>query len=111
MNPFTMERDERNNASAPEWSWGRGMHPDPANSVQEPWCNEIPYEPPQPDDQIRDMQAMKRMNTNDPNAQPDPYVAGNPDRYGPQRPLVREVGMPNPPHAKVVAGPRFRRAE
>lgn len=111
MDPFTTEAGETNNAAATEFSHGRGMHADPEVGSGNEQKGRIPYAPPYPDDQIREMRAIRRMNVNDPAAQPDPYVAGNPDRGGPQRPLVREHGEPR--HRTVVPpAPRtFKRAE
>jgi len=106
--PFTMERDEPNNAAVTEFGFGRGMHPDPIVS-EDMQSARVPYAPPQREDQIRDMQAARRMNTNDPAAEPDPYVAGNPDRYGGQRPLVRERGAPRKKYRPTEPPPKFRR--
>ncbi len=111
MDPFTTEAGEANNAAATEFNHGRGMHADPANGDGNEQRGQIPYGPPYPDDQIRDMRAIKRMNVNDPAAEPDPYVAGNPDRYGAQRPLVRERGEPRTAPLPQPEPRRFKRAE
>ena len=86
------------------------MHPDPEISEDYEKAG-FPYSPPSRDDDVRTLQAYHRMNTNDPAAQPDPYVAGNPDRYGPQKPLVRERAYPSSGRRKCPPPNKFRRAE
>ena len=107
-----------------EFSWGPGMFPNP----------EIDFDPggqvskfPRPDggvtyqdvargqgtlhDQLRVMAAAKRINTMGEKEEADPTVAGNPDRFGPQLPLVRTkpfVTFP-PPKLQPIAG--FKREE
>lgn len=109
MNPDTTEATEKNNAAVTEFAHGRGMHADPSVS-EDMHKGGMPYAPPQPHDLIMEMQAIKRMDTNDPGAQPDPYVEGNPDRYGAQRPLVREIGTPRTPPLPEPEPRRFKRA-
>lgn len=108
--PFLPEELWPKSQRQSEFGWGMGMHPDPEHS-EDYDKGQIPYSPPSRDDDVRTLQAYHRMNTNDPIAQPDPYVAGNPDRYGPQKPLVRERGYPTLKRPACDPTVRFRRAE
>ena len=110
MNPFLPEEYWPNNLRQSEFGWGQGMHPDP-NFSEDYEKAGIPYSPPSRDDDVRTLQAYRRMNVNDPAAQPDPYVAGNPDRYGPQKPLVRERAYPKSSLPAPPPNVKFRRAE
>ena len=110
MDPFLPEDHLPNQLRTSEFGWGTGMFPDP-NISEDHDKGMFPYEPPSREDQVMEMAAIKRMNTNDPEAQPDYYVAGNPDRYGPQKPLVRERAYPKSRMPKVPPASRFRRAE
>ena len=110
MDPFLPEDYLPNQLRTSEFGFGSGMFPDPAHSEDHD-KGMFPYEPPSREDQVMQMAAIKRMNTNDPGAQPDPYVAGNPDRYGPQKPLVRERGYPKSRMPRVAPPSKFRRAE
>ena len=108
--PFKSDAALSNSERESEWGWGAGMHPDPNTSYQH-LDPRLPYNPPQPDDQVRELQAIRRMNTNDVAAQPDSYVAGNPDRYGPAKPLVRQRGAPCHKPPCPEPGPKFTRVE
>jgi hypothetical protein len=110
MDPFLPEDYLPSPLRTSEFGFGSGMFPDPAHSEDHD-KGMFPYEPPSREDQVMEMAAIKRMNTNDPAAQPDYYVAGNPDRYGPQKPLVRERGYPKSRMPKAPPANKFRRAE
>lgn len=93
-----------------EFSWGRGRYPDPKIDYSDGGSKSgIPLAYPDAKEQQRVLAEMKRMDINDPGAQPSPYVAGNTDRYGAQPPLVRERKAPvNPPRPRY-ARPKMER--
>ena len=93
-NPFTYDRDAGHDESS-EFGFGRGKYPDPRIDFSDGGVKSgIPLADPDRHSQQRLLQEIRRMDINDPSAQPSPYVAGNTDRYGAQPPLVRETKVP-----------------
>lgn len=70
-----------------EFSWGKGMMGDPEKG----------YVP----EQVDQLRAELRTDTTDPSSQVDYYVAGNPDRFGPAKKLVRDTA----PHTESKFDP------
>lgn len=108
-NPFVYDRDASHDEDS-EFGFGRGHHPDPNIDYSDGGIkSRIPIADPTAEDQQMTMQMLRRMDINDPNDQPSPYVAGNTDRYGAQPPLVRETRRPKRSKQTPRATPRMRR--
>lgn len=108
-NPFGYDRDSVSEQDT-EYGFGRGRFPDPNIDFSEVGVkSRIPIADPDRTEQLRDLAAIRRMDVNDPAAQPDPYVCGNTDRYGAQPPLVRERRAPTTPRPKYTQRPRMER--
>lgn len=76
-----------------EYHWGPGMFPNPALDYDEGKVMDgVNRNQRTKIDQLREMAAQKRSNTLDPNETTEEMLtaAGNPDRYGPARPLVQQ---------------------
>jgi hypothetical protein len=109
-NPFTYDRDPGHPEDS-EFGFGRGKFPDPNidftdNGIK----SRIPIADPDHRDQMLTLAMVRRMDINDPNDQPSPYVAGNTDRYGAQPPLVRERRAPKYTRPKQTPPQRMKRS-
>ena len=106
-----------------EYSWGPGMHPNPGTNYDPkgersrfPQSDAVTYQDVANgkgtlEDQILWMRAEKRMNVNASGEEPDPTVAGNPDRFGPGLPLVRTKAFTQFPPPKLEPITTFKREE
>lgn len=104
-NPFTYDVGAQDNSET-EFGFGRGRFPNPSLDYSEGGAKSgIPIADPDRTEQLRTLAEIRRMDINDPNAVPSPYVCGNADRYGAQPPLVRERKTP-----QSSPRPRYTRA-
>lgn len=93
-NPFTYDVGAQDNSET-EFGFGRGRFPNPLLDYSEGGAKSgIPVADPDRNEQLRTLAEIRRMDIDDPNAVPSPYVCGNADRYGAQPPLVRERKTP-----------------
>jgi hypothetical protein len=96
--------------SETEFSWGEGMYPDPILDYSGRGSrSRFPVADPDVRDQLRNLAALRRTDLSSPFAVADPYVAGNPDRYGAQPPLVRKRGRYKRGHIDIPKPPRMHR--
>lgn len=108
-NPFTYDRDHSHDEDS-EFGFGRGHFPDPNIDFTDGGVKSgIPIADPDHHTQMMELFAVRRMDINEPNDQPSPYLAGNTDRYGAQPPLVRERRAPRYARPKQDPPPRMRR--
>lgn len=108
-NPFVYDRDPGPSQET-EFSFGKGRFPDPRIDFTDGGTkSRIPIAEPDREQMARQLAEIKRMDINDPAAQPNPYVAGNTDRYGAQPPLVRERHAPVPPKRPRYTRPKMER--
>ena len=108
-NPFVYDRDSSVSQDT-EYGFGRGRFPDPKIDFTDGGVkSRIPIAEPDRTQQIRDLAAIRRMDVNDPDAQPDVHVMGNTDRYGAQPPLVRERKAPVAPPRPRYTRPKMER--
>jgi hypothetical protein len=92
--PFTYDVGSQQNSET-EFGYGRGRFANPSLDYSEGGAKSgIPVADPDRTEQLRTLAEIRRMDINDPNATPSPYVCGNTDRYGAQPPLVRERKTP-----------------
>jgi hypothetical protein len=109
--PHVLARDKTDSQET-EFGFGAGQHPDPRIDYSDNGAIPgFPIADPDRNAQIMELRAIRRMDLQDPNAQPDPYVAGNTERYGAQPPLVRETRRPRAPKQQVPKPARMQRAE
>lgn len=108
-NPFTYDRDMSHDEDT-EFGFGRGKYPDPNIDYSDGGAkSRIPIADPDRREQHMTLAMIRRLDINDPNDQPSPYVEGNTDRYGAQPPLVRERKRPRYLAPKPVRSPRMER--
>jgi hypothetical protein len=108
-NPFLYDRDGGHDESS-EFGFGRGRFPNPAIDYSDGGVkSRIPIADPDRETQLMELYAVRRMDVNDPNDTPSPFVAGNTDRYGAQPPLVREIKPPPTPPKTPYTRPRMQR--
>lgn len=109
-NPFVYDRDPSHDEDS-EFGFGRGQHPDPNIDYSDGGTKSgIPIADPDQNDQLLTLRQIRRMDINDPNDQPSPYVEGNTDRYGAQPPLVRERKRPRYTQTRQDPPKRMKRA-
>lgn len=109
-NPFTYDRDGARDESS-EFGFGRGHFPDPRIDYSDGGVKSgIPIADPDREAQLLQLAGIRRMDINDPAAQPSPYDLGNTDRYGAQPPLVRETKAPPREPRPRYARNRMKRA-
>lgn len=93
-----------------EFGWGEGLFPDPILDYSGGGSrSRFPIADPDPYTQRRNMAAIKRTDLTNPFATVDPYVPGNPDRFGANPPLVRKRGRVKPSHYTPPRPPRMQR--
>lgn len=108
-NPFTYDKDAGPSQET-EFGFGRGHFPNPAIDFSEGGAKSgIPVADPDRIEQARTLAEIRRLDVNDPNDKPSPFVAGNTDRYGAQPPLVRERNSPPRPRYTRGTKPRMER--
>lgn len=109
-NPFTYDRDSHLRDESTEFGFGPGMFPNPAIDYSAGGAKSlVPIADPDSDAQLLELAAIKRTDVADPMDQPNPYAAGNTDRYGAAPPLVRSRRTPpNPPRPRYTR-PRMQR--
>lgn len=108
--PFMYDRDS-SRAEDTEFGFGRGKFPNPTFDYSDAGIKSlIPIADPDQPDQLMELAMLRRMDINDPNDVPSPYVEGNTDRYGAQPPLVRERRRPKAPKRKRQEPSRMKRA-
>lgn len=107
--PFTYDVGSQHNSET-EFDFGRGRFPNPELDYSGAGAtSRIPVADPDRTEQIRRLAEIRRMDVNDPEATPSPYVEGNTDRYGAQPPLVRERKQPERLPRPRYARPRMER--
>ena len=107
--PFMYDRD-MTHAEDSEFGFGRGMHPDPNIDYSDNGVKSgIPIADPDRNDQMLTLRQIRRLDINDPDDVPSPYVEGNTDRYGAQPPLVRERKAPRYTRPKQERPKRMKR--
>lgn len=93
-----------------EFGFGEGMYPDPILDYSRGGGrSRFPLADPDPIAQRRNLAAIRRTDVSSPYAAADPYVPGNPDRFGAAPPLVRKRGRYKPSHYKPPRPPRMQR--
>lgn len=107
--PFTYDVGSQHNSET-EFGFGRGRFANPELDYSGGGAHSrIPIADPDRTEQIRKLAEIRRMDVNDPNATPSPYVTGNTDRYGAQPPLVRERRQPQSSPRPRYTQPRMER--
>lgn len=87
-----------------------GMHPDPVLDYSGGGSiSRIPIADPDPMTQQLHLRMARRTDVANPGDWPNPYVAGNPDRFGAQPPLVRRRGRFRPSKYRPPVPPRMQR--
>lgn len=93
-----------------EFGWGPGQYPDPILDYSGGGgLSRFPIAQPDVITQHWTLAAIRRTDVSDPFAPVDPYVPGNPDRFGAQPPLVRVRGRYKRPKYKQPKPPRMHR--
>lgn len=93
-----------------EFGWGEGMYPDPILDYSATGSkSRFPVADPDARDQLRNLAAIRRTDVASAWATANPYVAGNPDRFGAAPPLVRRRGKFKPGKRDVPKPPRMQR--
>jgi len=107
--PFTYDVGSQQNSET-EFGFGRGRFANPELDYSGGGAiSGIPIADPSRNEQIRTLAEIRRMNVNDPQATPSPYVEGNTDRYGAQPPLVRERKQPQKSPRPRYTAPHMER--
>lgn len=104
--PFKTYRQDQET----EFSWGEGMYPDLILDYSGGGgLSRFPIADPDRTAQLRNLAAIRRTNVASPFAPADPYVAGNPDRFGAAPPLIRKRGRYSKPRIHKPPPPRMQR--
>lgn len=106
QDPFNTHKLEQET----EFGWGEGMYPDPILDYSGGGSrSRFPLADPDARDQHRNLAAIRRTDVSNPFAPMDPYVPGNPDRFGASPPLVRKRGKYRRSSYKPPRPPRMER--
>lgn len=109
-NPFTYDRDAHLRDESSEFGFGAGMFPDPGIDFSAGGAKSlIPVADPTSDAQLLELAMIKRTDVANPVDVPNPYAAGNTDRYGAAPPLVRERKAPPAAPRPRYARPQMQR--
>lgn len=108
LDPFKNHVNKPNVYS--EFGNPEGMHPDPALDYSGGGTiSRFPIADPDTMGMVLALRMARRTDVANPSAPMDPYLPGNPDRFGAQPPLVRRRGKFQPSKRRVPVPPRMIR--